>query len=268
MSMPLPPEEFLTEYKGKWNFELRVKHLKIGLLLAITLVPFFSILDWIVYSDYFGVISAWRYSLELVLLLMLYSLYTSFSKYVWLTGVICILVLNATFCVMIFLTDGMSSPYYAGMNLAILMALVLLPYTALEALLVCVGSIAMYVTACLLHGGSHNWVIFSNNMFFLLGTSLICVCGSYILEKRRLNTFLLTYELDKTNKRQASLSQDLWVKNSELTHALSQLRQAQEELIHSEKINSLGTMAAGLLHEINNPVNFGVDPFPRTVRGS
>jgi signal transduction histidine kinase len=52
------------------------------------------------------------------------------------------------------------------------------------------------------------------------------------------------------------LNQNLWSSNSELKQTLGQLRQTQQELIHSEKINSLGIMAAGLLHEVNNPVNF------------
>lgn len=54
----------------------------------------------------------------------------------------------------------------------------------------------------------------------------------------------------------ADLEQDLVVRNQDLESAMSELRQAQTQLIHSEKLNALGKMAAGLLHEINNPLNY------------
>ncbi|MES2770468.1 MAG: histidine kinase dimerization/phospho-acceptor domain-containing protein, partial [Pseudomonadota bacterium] len=117
------------------------------------------------------------------------------------------LALNAAFSVMIFLTEGMSSPYYAGINLALLMALVLLTYTVLESFIACAGSVVMYVVACLLHPGAYDWVMFCNNLFFLLGTIIVCVSTGYFHEELRRNTFRLTYELDIKNKQLASLDE-------------------------------------------------------------
>ena len=41
----------------------------------------------------------------------------------------------------------------------------------------------------------------------------------------------------------------------EMTKTLEELKEAQEHLIHSEKIRSLGEMASGIAHEINNPLS-------------
>lgn len=43
---------------------------------------------------------------------------------------------------------------------------------------------------------------------------------------------------------------------TELEAALRELQQTQLQLVHSEKMSSLGQLVAGIAHEINNPVNF------------
>ncbi|EAR21162.1 Response regulator receiver:ATP-binding region, ATPase-like:Histidine kinase A, N-terminal [Nitrococcus mobilis Nb-231] len=58
--------------------------------------------------------------------------------------------------------------------------------------------------------------------------------------------------------RSAKLEQDLQLRNEELQTTLDELTQTQNQLLHSEKINALGRLSAGLLHEVNNPLNYAL----------
>lgn len=51
-----------------------------------------------------------------------------------------------------------------------------------------------------------------------------------------------------------TLNRELAEQKSQLEKTLSNLRDAQERLVESEKMSTLGTLAAGLAHELNNPV--------------
>ncbi|HMO80345.1 MAG TPA: response regulator [Pyrinomonadaceae bacterium] len=50
--------------------------------------------------------------------------------------------------------------------------------------------------------------------------------------------------------------QDLEARNEELVRGKKQLERLQAQIIHSEKMASLGQLAAGIAHELNNPVGF------------
>ena len=158
-----------------------------------------------------------------------------------------------TICWMIYASEGVLSPYYAGLNIVMVGVILLIPYTLKEAGLICAIVVASYAATSLLHrvllfGSQHKAAAppgassYINNIYFLSMTTVLALAACHYTSKRRFEEFRLRYELD--------------VNNRELATTLTKLKDTEVQLVQSEKMNALGKLSAGLLHEVNNPLNF------------
>ena len=64
------------------------------------------------------------------------------------------------------------------------------------------------------------------------------------------------YRSRNLRRRNVVLEDKVVNRTRELKHSLEELRETQTQLIHSEKMASLGELTAGIAHEIQNPLNF------------
>ncbi|SOZ55704.1 SENSOR HISTIDINE KINASE, repressor of PhcA [Cupriavidus taiwanensis] len=144
---------------------------------------------------------------------------------------------------MISQTEGVHSPYYVGLNLAIFASGIALPFGLWQNLVFGVLSYLLYVLACLFHpGGIDPLGTFIVNSLFLLFAAAASAVYTYFNERARFMLFRLKAEVAE--------------KNAELEVINRKLVDIKGQMLQQEKMAAIGTLAAGLLHEVNNPVNF------------
>ncbi len=249
------PQAVLIEAYKRFYLGLRVRQAKICFSLAMLLVPACIGLDYFVYPQLAWTIFKSRLWCDLAMVPCFVVLFTKVGqkKVRWLDSAP-LLIAALAICWMIYLAEGALSPYYAGLNIVIAAAILLIPYTLTEAVCVCGFVVGCYAGACLLHqyyppanvSGSFSPLntgrTLVNNFYFLGMTTLIALTSCHYSSVRRFAEFRLRHELD--------------IKNTELAETLSKLQATEVQLVQSEKMNALGKLSAGLLHEINNPLNF------------
>jgi signal transduction histidine kinase len=64
------------------------------------------------------------------------------------------------------------------------------------------------------------------------------------------------YRSHDLKKRNVLLEKKVNERTNELNNSLSTLKNTQDQLVHSEKMASLGELTSGIAHEIKNPLNF------------
>jgi two-component system NtrC family sensor kinase len=77
-----------------------------------------------------------------------------------------------------------------------------------------------------------------------------------IVEQRTAQLAEVTQALREDVNRRQIAEHDLLDRNAELNALNAQLSAAQEHLMQSEKLASIGQLAAGVAHEINNPIGY------------
>ena len=164
------------------------------------------------------------------------------NKIQWLTFV-WLFIPQIMIAWMIGVTEGAASLYWTGLTLAIYASGIVLSFGLWQNIVFGGLSFLLYVIACSYHPDS--FVLhgaFVINSILLLMSAIISAVFTYFNERARFLLFRLKAEVAK--------------KNTQLEETNKSLAQIKGQMLQQEKMAAIGTLAAGLLHEVNNPVNY------------
>jgi signal transduction histidine kinase len=224
--------------------DVRIQNYRISCILALIFMPAGVILDYVVYPKLTLYFLTLRLACSALLLFIWWFVKTppGIRHYQFLG-----LLLPALPCFfiswMIYQTSGCNSPYYAGLNLVLLGAALLLRWNFKESLIVFGEVLGMYVAVCILHHlfrdpiGKTDLAIFFNNLYFLFVTGVFVVIGSLFYDRLRFREFSLRFQLD-TNRA-----------------ALQESNQKLKELDEAKS-----RFFANISHELRTPLTLLISP--------
>lgn len=230
----------LKELYHKYDMELYRNRIGLVTIISIIFISLFGVLDNVMYPNAAQDLVVARISINLVLLILLFAtrlewINPKIISFVW--SILIILLINI---LIIIAGEKSLSPYYAGLNLVVVSSAALLSWKWHEMTLVCITMLICYILSSIIDLNSStpnslNLPILLNNLFFLFSTSCFCVLATFWNSKIRFKEFCLNHELKNT---------------------ISTLKTTKAQLVQSEKMNAIGSLSAGLLHEVNNPLNY------------
>ncbi len=233
---------------------LNLRNARLGAWFVMLLVPFCSILDGLAYPDLFHEFLLLRLACSLLCVPLLLALDQPWAaRYHRVYPVILPLLPAMAICVMIYLTGNPGSGYYAGLLLCLVGTSFVFHWTFKEIGLTVGLVLTCYFLATVpnlnLEQGLSGNGLFINNTLFILLTCLILYFGSRQHHGIRLREFVNRCKVEAQRE-------ELRNRNVELTDTLRRLKETEAQLTQSEKLASIGRLSAGIVHEINNPLNF------------
>jgi two-component system sensor histidine kinase PhcS len=240
--------------------EVWIRNFRVASILAFIFMPAGCTLDWFVYRDYF-----WRFlGLRLLCsggLLFIWWFVTTpaGTRNYRMLGLILPALPTITISLMIYDTNGAQSTYYAGLNLVLLGASIILRWTLLDSIIVFGEVMLCYLLACVLRSDLRDDAFerdFFNNIYFLFVTGVFVVIGSHFYNLLRFREFAFHHELDLSKRDLEITNNKLSEQNLALEQANREIKETEMQLVQSEKMSSLGRFSAGLMHDILNPLNY------------
>ena len=246
--MPSDLEKEVQQAFAEYDREVTVNNFKVACVVGAILMPAGVVLDRAVYGGQWVLFLQARLLCSVLIAIFLAILLTAFGRHNYRFFGVTLFMLPASFIAwMIYASHddkvssafgGAASPYYAGLNLVMLVLAFVLHWTFWESFCAAFLVIVLYVAASFAHGGvmAHGG-LFINNLYFLSLTGIIVITGSYFHSKARYREFAFRYELDKSKKA---------------------LEESNQKLVELDQIKS--RFFANISHELRTPLTLLLAP--------
>lgn len=207
-------------------------------------------LDYSIYPEMILPFAAARVAASIVIYFIILTMETQWGK-AWIQWLTFAWLLQPQIMIagLIGATTGATSIYYSGLTLAMYASGIVLAFGLWQNIVFGGLTVLLYAAACL-YASTHlanqdNLGIhgpFAVNSLLLVMAAVLSAVYTNFNERARLQLFRLKAEVAEKNVQLEQMNKDL--------------ANIKGQMLQQEKMAAIGTLAAGLLHEVNNPVNY------------
>ncbi len=238
-----------AEIESRWQAWLVHRNrqgARIAFWLTITIYPAFGLLDWLMAPQAWlhflwttrAVVAGWS-------LLLLATLNRPFFARHWrgLTSTHA-LMLGIGISAMTYVMGGLSTPYYAGLNLSMMGVGLLFVWRPQQAAVTYSAIVASYVIPNAIHAGPQDWTNGAPNLFFVLSTATVVTTAHYY----------------SYSGQRAQLADQILLESTK-----ANLERAHAQLKELDAFKS--TFFANITHELKTPLAMILSPLELMIDG-
>jgi response regulator RpfG family c-di-GMP phosphodiesterase/signal transduction histidine kinase len=207
--MPLDHKNNLAEYFKDEILENNISNIATTCIMAMIAIPFFSFLDYFLYRDHLKTFLILRIisTIPFIIVFLLIKKSEFMKKHILGLSAFLYLDIGFTISLMIHMTEGYESPYYAGLVMVILILCIVLTLPLIWTIVISLLIYGSYIIPILIRGNIVDMPIFFNNNFFLIGMVVFAVFGARIKEYFQFNEFKSRYDIQKANEELKKLDE-------------------------------------------------------------